>query len=357
MGNNKVSLKDIAKKINTTPATVSRALNNKPGVSEELREQITRVANEMGYIPNVMAREIRADKRNILVLFPNKDYNSRFYTDLLWKGYERAKAEFNMLQVEWFELYLDEEDLTKSNKLKAEKLGEYIASGIEFDGVIIYQAGYYKPLFSAIKKFKENNIPVIAIHKVMEELEYTSLITDDAYRIGKLAAEMLYKFDKNQKQILLVENSEDSFFGKDETSQGFQDEIFRLFPDITIKKIDQFSPDLLDFCSDVLSDENTTGLFGTTARSGIFLSKIVEINKWQDRFFHIITGLNDNSKEALRKGYVKCIIDNHPEREGVEAVRELFNILIYEKEPVKLQKVPLRILFESNLDDIDDNYD
>ncbi len=357
MSKGKVSLKDIAKKINTTPATVSRALNNRPGVSEELRNKIIEVANEMGYVPNVMAREIRAEKRNILVLFPVKDYNASFYTDLLWKGYEKGKSEQSMHEVDWYEFYLEGEDLTHSNEIKAEKLQEYINAGVKFDGVIIYQAGYHKQLFSLIEKLDRENVPIIAIHKTMDELKYTSLITDDSYTIGKLAAEMLHKFGKKQKQILLVENSEDALFGKDETSQGFQEEITRLFPDIIIKKIDQFSPDLLDFSTSVLNDENTTGLFATTARAGIFLSKLVEINEWQDRFFLITTVLNYNSKQALKKGVVKCILDNHPEREGVEAVRVLFNILVFNNEPIKEKKIPLRILFESNIDNIDGNYE
>lgn len=357
MSKAKVSLKDIAEKANTTVATVSRALNKKPGVSEGLRNQIIEVANEMGYVPNVMAREIRADARNVLVLFPNRDYDSKFYTDLLWKGYQRGKSEYSMYEVNYYELYLDDDDLKSSNELKVEKLQEFMQQGIKFDGLIIYQAGYYESLYSNIKKLEKEGIPVIALHKKMEQLKCTSLITDDAYVIGKLAAELLYKFDKNQKQILFVENSVDEFYGKDETSQGFQDEITKLCPDVIIKKIDQFSPDLLDYCTYILNDENTTGLFGTTARAGIFLSKLVEMNKWQDRFFYIVTGLNEISSQSLKNGTIQCIIDNDPVKEGIEAVRELFNIMVFKKEAVKLKKVPLRIIFESNLVSVEESYD
>ena len=46
-----VTLKDIAEAVGKSVAAVSRALNNYDDISEETREQIKRVAREMGYAP------------------------------------------------------------------------------------------------------------------------------------------------------------------------------------------------------------------------------------------------------------------------------------------------------------------
>ena len=46
----KVTMKDIAKKLNISINAVSIALNDKPGVSDEMRLLILRTADEMGYI-------------------------------------------------------------------------------------------------------------------------------------------------------------------------------------------------------------------------------------------------------------------------------------------------------------------
>lgn len=51
-----VTIYDIVKKAGVSIATVSYALNNKSGISEEKREKIKKNAEEMGFIPNSLAQ-------------------------------------------------------------------------------------------------------------------------------------------------------------------------------------------------------------------------------------------------------------------------------------------------------------
>ncbi len=55
----KVTISDIARKLGTTPSTVSRALADNKRVSVKTRELVKRVAKEMGYQPNLMASSLR----------------------------------------------------------------------------------------------------------------------------------------------------------------------------------------------------------------------------------------------------------------------------------------------------------
>lgn len=56
---NKVTMKDIANRLGVSSVTISKALNDKEGVSEELKEKIKKVANEMGYRYNTLAKSMK----------------------------------------------------------------------------------------------------------------------------------------------------------------------------------------------------------------------------------------------------------------------------------------------------------
>ncbi len=49
------TLQEIADNLGVSVATVSRALNDKPGVSSEMRQKVINLANEMHYHPNLAA--------------------------------------------------------------------------------------------------------------------------------------------------------------------------------------------------------------------------------------------------------------------------------------------------------------
>lgn len=75
----KISLADIAKTLNTTPSTVSRALADHPRISESMREKVKQAANDLGYIPNPVASGFRTGKvKTIGVIVPmiNRHYFS-----------------------------------------------------------------------------------------------------------------------------------------------------------------------------------------------------------------------------------------------------------------------------------------
>lgn len=65
----KITVKDIAKELNVSLGAVSTALNDKPGISQELKEKIRKKADELGYYPNQAARSLVNKKTNKIALF------------------------------------------------------------------------------------------------------------------------------------------------------------------------------------------------------------------------------------------------------------------------------------------------
>lgn len=84
-----MTLDEIAKRANTSKATVSMALNNRPGVNAKTRQLILDIANEMGYIPIRKSRN-GVNKKSIklvAVLKPETsgihNFGTSFFSDLI----------------------------------------------------------------------------------------------------------------------------------------------------------------------------------------------------------------------------------------------------------------------------------
>ncbi len=76
------TIKQIAKKANVSIATVSRALNNDARVTEETREKVLCISNELDYKPNLVARNfVKKTSYTIGLILP--DISDEFFTDII----------------------------------------------------------------------------------------------------------------------------------------------------------------------------------------------------------------------------------------------------------------------------------
>ena len=87
----KVRLSDIAEKLKISTVTVSKALSNKEGVGDELRDQIKQIAEKMGY--QTKKTSSAASKNSVLygivsTLFFSFKYLDIFFTLYLEKSWK-----------------------------------------------------------------------------------------------------------------------------------------------------------------------------------------------------------------------------------------------------------------------------
>jgi len=69
----KVTIRDVARLANVSIATVSRILNDKPDVSEETRQKVEAVIDELGYARNLQWQQITSGKTRVISLhYPYK---------------------------------------------------------------------------------------------------------------------------------------------------------------------------------------------------------------------------------------------------------------------------------------------
>lgn len=75
----KVTIKDIARMAGVSHPTVSKALNNEPGVSEETRKKIIKISRQVNYVPNLAAKRLVHHKTDCIGLIWPQDEGLFFY--------------------------------------------------------------------------------------------------------------------------------------------------------------------------------------------------------------------------------------------------------------------------------------
>lgn len=89
MTNRKVTLKDIAKEANVSPATVSYVLNysEKEKISHETRLKVFEAARKLNYVPNMTARSLASQKSyliGVIINLSEKIEKVRYMGNIIW---------------------------------------------------------------------------------------------------------------------------------------------------------------------------------------------------------------------------------------------------------------------------------
>ena len=75
-----VTITDIAQRAGVAKSTVSNALTGKKYVSEELKQKILDICDEMNYSPNFYASRLSGNRTNIISLFLEESENGVYHS-------------------------------------------------------------------------------------------------------------------------------------------------------------------------------------------------------------------------------------------------------------------------------------
>jgi LacI family transcriptional regulator len=162
----KPTILDIARELNVTPSTVSRALNGNKSISEATRIAVQKAAKRLNYQPNKIASSLRLGKTGIIgVIIPSAEIN--FFGSVL-HGIEKIANEnnFNVL------IYQSNEDA------EFEKKGIETFLRLKVDGIL---ASISKEATSVshYKAIKKRGVPLILFDRANDELSVPSVTVND----------------------------------------------------------------------------------------------------------------------------------------------------------------------------------
>lgn len=161
------TIRDIANRVGKSVTTVSRALHDYDDVSSETKALVRRVAEEMGYIPNITASQLqkrRTDTLGLILPNNNPQFSDPFFSEFLTGILEETSHHGLDLLVSIDENFDDE----TQNYLK------FIRSR-RVDGFIIVRTQRQDP---RIELLKEHDFPFVAFGRVEGDNDFPYIDED-----------------------------------------------------------------------------------------------------------------------------------------------------------------------------------
>jgi LacI family transcriptional regulator len=199
-----ITLKDIARMADVAESTVSRALNNKPGVGEDTKLKIIKIAKKHNYRPNQLARGLAANKTNMIAVILS-EMDSPGNIEIV-KSLEKA-AEKNGYQI----ILCNTNNQTEKEKSYLTLLESNQVDGAIFIGGKLVEGHLLRASFSP-----DNNI--VLINRLAEENFFTSVLTDYSQGVYKAVGHLL---DQGFENIALV-GGENYNLIEEEKSAGYK---------------------------------------------------------------------------------------------------------------------------------------
>ncbi|MFA9377944.1 MAG: substrate-binding domain-containing protein [Lachnotalea sp.] len=170
-----VTMQDIADRFGVSKVTISKALNDKEGVSNELKNKIILGAEEMGYRMNAIAQSLKTNSTfNIGVIVPeqftntgkykNSNENVSFYMDL-YQEVSKALYEENYSAILHILSTEDEEESILPKLYRDNKVDGFIVLG--------------QVAHSYVEKLQDTEFPIVYLDFYDEYLDRDSITSDN----------------------------------------------------------------------------------------------------------------------------------------------------------------------------------
>lgn len=161
-----ITLKDIAAKLNVSPVTISKALRNHPDISKKTKSLVVKTAEEMGYTPNFMARNLSSKKTFTIGLIIPKIAHF-FFGAIIESIYDIA---YNS----GYEIIL----MVSQESEEKEKKHIQTLLSMKVDGILISISEETKD-YTIFKSVFKNKVPIVFIDRVPDIKNVNKVFVDD----------------------------------------------------------------------------------------------------------------------------------------------------------------------------------
>jgi len=188
-----MSIKDIARLAGVSPSTVSRVLNDREYVRDEIRKRVLEVVKENGYVPNNVARSMVLRRTfTIGVIIPD---TFNMFQRQLFSTIEHRLEQFGYRTMFFFVKWNSESESDCLRRLKSESL----------DGVIMLHEVQYQAMYKYLNEFSN---PVVLCTFGCEHYDFPAVYVDET---GAARDAVEYLIQHGHEHIGLIAGAHFSF--------------------------------------------------------------------------------------------------------------------------------------------------
>lgn len=203
MKSGQVTIKDIARELNISPSTVSRALQDHPDISIKTKKLVNDLAEKLDYKPNHLALSLRHNRTNIIgVIIPEIVH---FFFSTIISGIEDVAygAGYNVMVCQSNESF--KREVTDTNALVASRV----------DGLLV-SISKETNNYDHFKYPFERGVPLVFFDRVCEALPTNRVIVDDLDGAFQATQHLIHQECKRIAHLAGPDNliiAQDRFYG------------------------------------------------------------------------------------------------------------------------------------------------
>lgn len=181
-----IKMSDVAERANVSTATVSRVLRNPSTVKEETRRKVLKVIEELNYQPNVLARQLRTNRSNtVLVVIPS--LTNTVFSQILG-GIEKVASRYDYRVLLGHSNYQAAENIGFLDHLKQKQVDGMILLTSQLGEELLTEIAKEYPIVLTSEFIEGSLIPTVSIDNVESGKNATEhLIHLGHRRIGHLS--------------------------------------------------------------------------------------------------------------------------------------------------------------------------
>lgn len=339
----RVTIKQIAEIAGVHRSTVDKVLHNREGVSDEIRQKIQQIINELGYKPNVIGKALAFQKRplSIAIIMLKVDALKE-----LKEGLEEAYNEFKDygLKIEYYytSSYDEKEQLNVLEFLKDKSLS----------GIIIHPVNN-SAIRDKINEFVDMNIPVVTMNTDLQDSKRLCYVGQDMVAAGRVAGELMGQILNGSGRVAIITSS-DNLLSSMEREKAFEDVINENYPEIEIVDIIETHEEKNTAFRSTLEllrrDADLRGIYVTCGSVGE-VGKAIKLESGHKKIKIITFDIYSEIIDLINEGVINFTIGQQLHSQGYKALKYLFEFFFFNKAPYSDHiKTAIEIRLKENLD-------